>query len=130
MPEWIEGYKVVRRQGNRYVSVFEGRSKGYGFKVYGIGHVTKRTEGYLKGVKTRLRSYGPLGVFAYENGAVRFMERTWLIDDPCVVLSKCRYIKSADNCCWRPGYENRQLCHDHWYDERFADAVELVEDVK
>ena len=128
--EWKAGYKVVRRQGNRYVSCIEGRDKGCGWKVYGIGHITRRTPGYIRGIKDRIASHGPLAVFQHRASAIRFMN-TDRYDGRCedAVICSCRFIESGDLQCWRPGYRIRQLCHGYVPDERFADEVVLIEEL-
>lgn len=125
--KWKNGYKVVRRQGNRFVSCTMGIYDVPGWKVYGIGHVTRRAKGYIKGIATRLRSYGPLAVFIDKESALRFMEG---LGGPSLALFTCRYVESSDNSCWRPGYRCRNLCHIYVSDQRFADEVELLEEVK
>lgn len=129
--EWLDGYKVVRKQKNRYVSCTIGLRKPRGYKVYAIGHVTKRSPGYLPYISTRIRAYGPLMVFQHKDSALRYIEKHWYDGsfDFEVKLFRCRYIPSMDTYCWLPGYRRRNICHIYIPDERFADAVELIEEV-
>ena len=129
--EWLDGYKVCKREGNRFVSCFIGTGKGredWGFKVYRIGHITKRSPGYIRGVVTRLRKYGPLAVFKHINMAISYIN--YDVEDPLVVF-KCRYIKSTDDDLWLPGYRQRRLNRfARIAGTYYADEVELVEEVE
>ena len=128
--KWKMGYKVCRRQGNRFVSYCMGRLATEWYNIYGVGHVTRRRRGYIQDVKKRLRKFGPLGVFIHESSARNFMERTHQdgdVHDPA--LFKCRFIESKDERFWLPGYRQRKFGMVYVPDQRFADAVELIEEV-
>ena len=130
--KWLNGYKVCKRQGNRFSSCFagQGRMNGFGWKVYGIGTVTKRTPGFILHIVSRLRKYGPLAVFRSRYSAERFIEKNhqdgvgkdW-------VLFKCRYIESTDENLWYPGYRRRNLMPYRISGTYYADEVELVVEI-
>lgn len=125
--KWKRGYRVCKRQGNRYVSCCAGEGK-YGWKIYAVGHITKRTQGYIRGIKSRIKKWGPLAVFDHEDAAIRFMDRYGLEDDDWVLFS-CRYAESTDKDYWREGYRGRKFCNSYVSGKRFADEVELLEEV-
>jgi len=121
--KWRKGYKVVRRQGSRYVSAFA--PPGSGMKVYSTEKSTKRTPGYIKG---KIRDYGPLAVSDSLKGALRGM-RMGVIGVDLVAFS-CLYIPSQDKDYWHPGYERRNIYKGgYWRSDEFAEEVKIVAEV-
>lgn len=130
--EWVNGYKVCKREGNRLISCFMGSLPKHhgGFKIYGIGRITKRTPGYIRGIVSRLRKHGPLAVFRFWEDAARFIDSNWVdgIEEEWPIY-KCRYIESRDADLWYPGYRQRNLIGFRISGTYYADEVELIEEV-
>lgn len=119
--KWRTGYKVCRRQGNRYISTHAGRSycdKGRGYKVYGIGHVTKRTRGN-----------GPLAVFSNTKDALQFSVK-YCGTFVGVVIFECKYLQSDDGRYWLKIKGKRSYNQSNIAGKRFADEVELIEEIE
>lgn len=116
--EWVDGYKVVRKQKSRYISF--GLS-GKGCKVYAIGHVTRRTRGN-----------GALAVFSSRRLADNFLISQGHSDIFGKAFVKpCRYVPSADRGLWFVTFLGNRIRAVGMLPDgtRFADAVELIEEV-
>lgn len=117
--EWLDGYKVVVKRGSRYKSCVMTNH----YKMYDIGLVTKRTSGN-----------GPLAVFGQKRDAIAFKKRERFLGKLYgkFYLFRCRYIESDDNGYWYRlcAYGGHKLCNTHVPGKRFADEVELIEEVE
>ncbi len=113
---WVDGYKVCRKQGNRYVSFFD-----FPWKIYNIGRITRRS-----------REQGPLAVFDSREHAFAFKDEFGAVDGTTVkVVLACRYIKSKEWVYWYITKRGRRETNrgDGIAGKCFADAVELIAEV-
>ena len=122
--KWRKGYKVVLKQGRRYASFrYRMGFSAKPYKIYNIGHVTKRTPGH-----------GPLAVFSNKKMAKRFLVgNSFLHILPVdLVICRCRYVQSEDNQYWvivKGWNAGRVFCTANILGKKFADEVELIEEV-
>lgn len=123
--KWRKGYKVVqwKSKSDRYVS-FRGFDV-YFCTIYKIGHITRRPQGC-----------GPLAVFSAIKEARKFLcDHWWLHPQADMRIVRCRYIASQDDAYWiKPTSSTLDNKPDKFYPsisgKRFADEVELIEEVK
>jgi hypothetical protein len=122
--KWKMGYKVVRIFGTNYASCVMACR---GHKVYKIGGVTKRTEGY-----------GPLAVFTNKKHAIRFRLEDLKYGNyemRKILIMRCRFVESEDNEYWTLTCGSTGVLHRVYQSptpegKHFADEVELIEDTR